>query len=65
MYYWYHYPTELLVCVAFENRFYYETKIDELKEFQLFVNFVNKSYIDPTFNVDRILIKDLMNERTR
>ena len=60
--YWYHYPTELLICLAVEGATYTETEIEELKEFQSFVNCVDNSYthIHIPFNMD-VDIKSYFN----
>jgi len=65
--YWYHYPSELLVCVAFEGSRYSKSEIEQLKEFQSLVNCVDKSYthIHIPFNM-QVNIKsyfDLNDER--
>ena len=51
--YWYHCPTELLICVAFEGSRYTQSEIEQLKEFQSLVNCVDKSYthIHIPFNI--------------
>lgn len=72
IFYWYHCPTELLICVAFQNELYTKTEINKLKEFQSFVNCVDKSYLDKEtiFNdATNILIKDrnhyLINQKKK
>ena len=42
--YWYHFPSELLICVAFEGSRCSDSEIEELKDFQSLVNGVDKSY---------------------
>lgn len=49
--YWYHFPSELLICIAFQKssqRIYTEEEIEQLKEFQSLVNCVDKSYTSTT-----------------
>ena len=47
IYYWYVCQTELLICMTFDVHSFNEIEIDELKEFQSFVNGVDKSYTQP------------------
>jgi len=47
IYYWYVCQTELLICMTFDAHSFNEREIDELKEFQSFVNGVDKSCTQP------------------
>lgn len=60
--YWYHFPSELLICLAFEGSRCSKSEIEELKEFQSLVNCVDKSYthIHIPFNMD-VDIKSYFN----
>ena len=60
--YWYHFSSELLICVAFEGARCSDYEIDKLKEFQSLVNCVDKSYTHPhiPFNM-QIELKSYFN----